>query len=86
MEGPYRQCKDYIACWIWPGYPTLNREYKTMVEMVVFAQIFVKQWSWVLKQGDWLEMISIYLTLMWFEVLYKDPDSRNNEIFQANIT
>ena len=44
--------------------------------MVVFAQIFVKQWSWVLKQGDWLEMISIY----------KDPDSRNNEIFQANIT
>ena len=31
-------------------------------------------------------MISIYLTLVWFEVLYKDPDSRNNEIFQANIT
>ena len=54
--------------------------------MVVFAQIFVKQWSWVLKQGDWLEMISIYLTLVWFEGLYKDPDSRNNEIFQANIT
>ena len=54
--------------------------------MVFFAQIFVKQWSWVLKQGDWLEMISIYLTLVWFEVLYKDPDSRNNEIFQANVT
>ena len=54
--------------------------------MVVFAQIFVKQWSWVLKQGDWLEMISIYLTLVWFEVLYEDPDSRKNEIFQANIT
>ena len=54
--------------------------------MVVFAQIFVKQWSWVLKQGDWLEMISINLTLVWFEVRYKDPDSRNNEIFQANIT
>ena len=54
--------------------------------MVFFAQIVVKQWSWVLKQGDWLEMISIYLTLVWFEVLYKDPDSRNNEIFQANIT
>ena len=54
--------------------------------MVFFAQIFVKQWSWVLKEGDWLEMISIYLTLVWFEVLYKDPDSRNNEIFQANVT
>ena len=54
--------------------------------MVVFARIFVKQWSWVLKQGDWLEMISIYLTLVQFEGLYKDPDSRNNEIFQANIT
>ena len=54
--------------------------------MVFFAQIFVKQWSWILKQGDWLEMISIYLTLVWFEVLYKDPDSRNNEIFQANVT
>ena len=54
--------------------------------MVVFAQIFVKQWSWVLKQGDWLEMISIYLNLVWFEVLYIDPDSRNNEILQANIT
>ena len=54
--------------------------------MVVFAQIFVKQWSWVLKQGDWLEMISIYLTLVWFEGLYEDPDSINNEIFQANIT
>ena len=54
--------------------------------MVFFAQIFVKQWSWVLKQGDWLEMISIYLTLVWFEVLYTDPDSRNNEIFQANVT
>ena len=50
--------------------------------MVFFAQIVVKQWSWVLKQGDWLEMISIYLTLVWFEVLYKDRDSRNNEIFQ----
>ena len=46
----------------------------------------LKQWSWVLKQGDWLEMISIYLTLVWFEVLYQDPDSRNNEIFQANVT
>ena len=33
-----------------------------------------------------LEMISIYLTLVWFEDLYKDPDSRNNEIFQANVT
>ena len=54
--------------------------------MVFFAQIFVNQWSWVLKQGDWLEMISIYLTLVWFEVLYKDPDSRNNEIFQENVT
>ena len=54
--------------------------------MVVFAQIFVKQWSWVLKQGDWLEMIFIYLTLVCFEGLYKDHDSRNNEIFQANIT
>ena len=54
--------------------------------MIVFAQIFVKQWSWVLKQGDWLEIISIYLNLVWFEVLYKDRDSRNNEIFQANIT
>ena len=31
-----------------------------------------------------LEMIS--LDLVWFEVLYKDPDSRNNEIFQANVT
>ena len=31
-------------------------------------------------------MISIYLTLVWFEVLYKDPDSTNNEIFQANVT
>ena len=51
--------------------------------MVFFAQIVVKQWSWVLKQGDWLEMISIYLTLVWFEVLYKDPDSRNNEIFSG---
>ena len=57
-----------------------------MVKVVFFAQIVVKQWSWVLKQGDWLEMISIYLTLVWFEVLYKDPDSRNNEIFQANVT
>ena len=28
-------------------------------------------------------MISIYLTLVWFEVLYKDPDSRNNEIFSG---
>ena len=54
--------------------------------MVVFAQIFVKQWSWVLKQADWLEMISIYLTLVCFEGLYKDPDSRNNDIFQANVT
>ena len=54
-----------------------------MVKMVFFAQIVVKQWSWVLKQGDWLEMISIYLTLVWFEVLYKDPDSRNNEIFKG---
>ena len=54
--------------------------------MVVFAQIFVKQWSWVLQQGDWLKMISIYLTVVWFEGLYKDPDSRNNDIFQANIT
>ena len=54
--------------------------------MVFFAQIFVKQCSWVLKQGDWLEMFSIYLTLVWLEVLYKDPDSRNNEIFQVNIT
>ena len=52
IEGPYKQCKDYIACWIWPGYPTLNWEYKTMVKMGVFAQIFVKQWSWVLKQDD----------------------------------
>ena len=57
-----------------------------MVKIVDFAQIFVKQWSWVLKQAGWLEMISIYLTLVWFEGLYKDPDSRNNEIFQANIT
>ena len=57
-----------------------------MVKIVVFAQIFVKQWSWVLKQGGWLEMISIYLTLVWFEGCYKDPDSRNNEIFQVNIT
>ena len=64
----------------------INREYKTMVKMVFFAQNVVKQWSWVLKQGDWLEMISIYLTLVWLEVLYKDPDSRNNEIFQANVT
>ena len=31
-------------------------------------------------------MISIYLTLVWFEVFYKDPDSRNSEIFQANVT
>ena len=54
--------------------------------MVFFSQIFVKQWSWVRKQGDWLEMISIYLTLVWFEVLYKDPDYRNIEIFQANVT
>ena len=38
------------------------------------------------KQGDWLEMITIYLTLVWFEVLYKDPDSRNNENFQVNVT
>ena len=38
------------------------------------------------KPGDWLEMISIYLTLVRFEVLYKDPDSRNNEIFHANVT
>ena len=54
--------------------------------MVVFAQIFVKQWSWESKQGDWLEMISIYLTLVWFEGIYKDPGSRNNKIFQVNIT
>ena len=54
--------------------------------MVSFAQIGVKQWSWVLKQGEWLEMISIYLTLVWFEVLYEDPDSRNNEIFQVKVT
>ena len=54
--------------------------------MVIFAQIFVKQWSRVLKQGDRLETISIYLTLVSFEGLYKDPDSRNNKIFQANIT
>ena len=54
--------------------------------MVFSVQIFVKQWSWVLKQGDWLEMISIYLTLVWFEVLYKDLDFRKNEIFQANVT
>ena len=26
------------------GYSTLNQEYKTMVKMVIFAQIFVKQW------------------------------------------
>ena len=58
-----------------------------MAKMVAFAQIFVKQWSWVLKQGlGWLEMIFIYLILVWFEGLYKDPDSRNNDIFQANIT
>ena len=49
IEGPYRQCKDYITCWIWPGYPALNLGYKTMEKMVVFAQIFVKQWSWILK-------------------------------------
>ena len=42
-----------------PGYPALNREYKTIVKMVVFAQIFVKPWSWVLKQRGWLEMTSI---------------------------
>ena len=54
--------------------------------MVVFAQIFVKQWSWVLRQRGWLEMTSIYLTLVWFEGLFKDPDSRNNGMVQANIT
>ena len=54
--------------------------------MVFFAQIFVKQWSWVLKQADWLEMISIYLTLVWFEGLYKNPNSKSDEIFQANVT
>ena len=57
-----------------------------MVNVVFFDQMVVKQWSWVLKQGDWLEMISIYMTLVWFEALYKDPDSRNNEHFQANVT
>ena len=31
-------------------------------------------------------MISIYFTLMWFEGLFKDPSSRNNEEFQAHIT
>ena len=54
--------------------------------MVVFAQIFVKPWSWVRKQRGWLEMTPIYLTLVWFEGLFKDPDSRNNSVFQANIT
>ena len=28
-------------------------------------------------------MISIYLTLVWFEVLYKDHDSRNNWNFSG---
>ena len=76
------------SCWIWPGYPALNLGYKTMVKMVVFAQIFVKQWSGVLKQRGWLEMTSIYLTLVWFEGLFKDPDSRNNGMVKAkaNIT
>ena len=31
-------------------------------------------------------MTSIYLTLVWFGGLFKDPDSRNNEEIQANIT
>ena len=52
--------------------------------MVFFAQIFVKQWSWLLKQGDWLEMIPIYLTLVWFEVLYK-PLRKWHALFRTYV-
>ena len=75
-----------LYCLVEFGQVTLPliREYKTMVKMVFFAQIFVKQWSSGTKTSEfWLEMISIYLTLVWFEVLYKDPDSRNNVNFSG---
>ena len=75
-----------LPCWIWPGYPAINQEYKTIVKIVFFAQILVKSWSWVLKQRGWLEMTFIYLTSVWFGGLFKDPGSRNNENLQAKIT
>ena len=86
MESRSRRRDINLACWIWPGYPALNREYKTIVKTALFAQMFVKLWSCFLKQRGWLKMISIYFTLMWFEGLFKDPSSRNNEEFQAHIT
>ena len=69
LESPSRWHNINLACWIWPGYPALNREYKTIIKMMVFAQTFFKPWYWVLKQRGWLEMTSIYLTLVWFKGL-----------------
>ena len=71
MESPSRRRVINLACWPWPGYPAINQGYKTIVKIVVLAQIFVKPWSWVLKRRGWLEITSIYLTLVWSEVLFK---------------
>ena len=50
--------------------------------MVVFAQIFVKPWSWVLKQRGWLEINDLHLLdFGMIEGFFKDPDSKNNEEF-----
>ena len=78
--------RTIFPCWIWPGYPAINQEYKTIIKIAFFGQILVKLWSWVLKQRGWLEMTSIHLTLVWFGGLFKDPVSRNNENLQAKIT
>ena len=31
-----------LVSWIWQGYLPLNQEYKTLVKIVLFAQVFVE--------------------------------------------
>ena len=53
LKSHSRRQNINLACWIWPGYPALNQEYKTIVTIVLFAQIFVKLYLGFLnKEAD----------------------------------
>ena len=83
LDSPSKRCNINLACWIWPCYPALNREYKIIVKIVLFA----KQWSWVLNQRGWLyrnDLHILHFGVIWGS--FQDPDSRNNKEFQVNIT